>query len=54
MLEERNIKERLYDIIVVLFVGVMFIYLLNKPPTIIVKYPIIDKLTNVQYIDLDD
>jgi hypothetical protein len=52
MLKERNIKERLFDIIIVLFVGIMFTYLLNKPPTVVVKYPIIDKLTNVHYIDL--
>jgi hypothetical protein len=28
------------------------VYLLNKPPTVVVKHPIIDKLSNVSYIDM--
>ncbi len=46
------LKERVFNFLIIIFLGIMIIYLLNKPPTIIVKYPNIDKLTNVSYIDL--
>jgi hypothetical protein len=44
------LKERIYNILNILFFCVLIIYLFNRPPTIIIKYPVIDKLTNVSYI----
>lgn len=29
----------------------MVIYLLNKPPTVVVKHPSIDKMSNVSYFN---
>lgn len=29
----------------------MFIYLLNKPPTIVVAHSTVDKMSNVSYLD---
>jgi hypothetical protein len=48
------LKERIFNFIIIIFLGIMIIYLLNKPPTIIVKRPIIDKLTNVSYINFNE
>jgi hypothetical protein len=48
------LKERILNFLIIIFFGIMVIYLLNKPPTVIVKHPIIDKLTNVSYINFNE
>jgi hypothetical protein len=45
------LKERILNFFVFIFLGIMVIYLLNKPPTVVVKHQTIDKLSNVSYLD---
>lgn len=42
------LNDRFGLFIVLLFICILVIYLTNKPPKIIVKYPI-DKMTNVEF-----
>jgi hypothetical protein len=44
------LKERLFNFLIIIFIGVLMVYLRNVPPTIILKHPTIDKLTNVTFI----
>jgi hypothetical protein len=37
-------KNRLFDILFILYLGFLYIYIFNKPPTIIIKYPNINQL----------
>jgi hypothetical protein len=43
------LKERLFNIIIYLFFGILFIYIINKPPVVVIKYPSIDSMANVIY-----
>lgn len=45
------LTERTNNFLVLLFFGVLIIYVLNTPPAIVVKHPIIDKMTNVSFIE---
>ena len=45
------LKERLYYFIVSLFFGLLAVYLINTPPVVIVRYPNIDQISNVIFID---
>ncbi len=44
------LKERLFYFIISLFFGLLIIYGINEPPTIIIKHPNINKLTNVTFV----
>lgn len=44
------LKENYYNSLLLLFCGLSIIYMLNTPPTIIVKYPKIDGIKNVNYM----
>jgi len=46
------LKERIFNFLIFIFLGIMIIYLLNKPPIVIIKHPTIDKLSNNSYLDL--
>ena len=46
------LKERIFNFLIFIFLGIIIIYLLNKPPIVIIKHQSIDKLSNVSYIDL--
>jgi hypothetical protein len=37
------LNNRIFNFLIIIFFGIMFIYLLNKPPAIIIKHPTIDK-----------
>jgi hypothetical protein len=45
-------NERILNFLVIIFFGIMIIYLLNTPPTIVIKHHTIDKMTNISYLDL--
>jgi hypothetical protein len=40
-------KEKIYNIVLVLFIGILIIYTLNKAPHVIIKYPRFNKLKNL-------
>lgn len=44
------LKENYFNHIFLFFIGIFIIYLLNTPPTIILKYPKIDNMKNVNYL----
>ncbi len=44
------LKENYFNHIFLFFIGILVIYLLNKPPTVIVKHPKIDNMNNVNYL----
>ncbi len=44
------LKENYFNSFVLLFFGIMVIYMLNLPPTVIVKNPKIDSMSNVQQL----
>jgi len=48
---EYKYKERMFDFIIIMFIGMFVIYIIYTPPTIIVKCPNVDKIKNVSYID---
>ena len=48
------LKEKVYNFIILMFFGILIVYLFNTPPCIIIKHEIIDELSNVKYIDDDD
>ena len=39
------LKEKIWNIILILFFGVMIIYINHKPPKCIVKHPNMNKIT---------
>ena len=45
------LKERIFNFLICIFVGLLVVYLINKPPTIIIKYPNIDNLQNVTFVE---
>ena len=45
------LKEKLYNASIILFFGMLIIYILHTPPTIIVKHLNIDELIRLQYLD---
>ena len=45
------LKERLYSFIISLFFSLLIVYIINKPPTVIVKHPDINQISNVVLID---
>ena len=48
------LKENYYNSVLLLFCGLSIIYMLNVPPTIIVKYPKIDSIKNINYMIEND
>ncbi len=48
------LKENFINPIILLFFGILIIYLLNKPPTVIIKHPKIDTMGNVNYLVEND
>jgi len=50
------LKENFESFIYTLFVGVMIVYLVNKPPHIIIKHKTIDMLQDneISYIESED
>jgi hypothetical protein len=44
------LKENFINPIILFFFGILIIYLLNKPPTVIIKHPKIDTMKNVNYL----
>ncbi len=44
------LKENFINKIILFFFGILIIYLLNKPPTVIIKHPKIDTIKNVNYL----
>ncbi len=47
------LKERLYYFIISLFFGLLAVYVVNKPPVVIVKHPNIDQISNIVFVDED-
>jgi hypothetical protein len=47
------LKERLYYFIISLFFSLIIVYIMNKPPIVIVKHPDINQISNVIFIDDD-
>jgi hypothetical protein len=45
------LKEKIFYFIIILFIGFLLIYLLNKPPTIVIKKPNIEKITSITFTD---
>ena len=43
-------KENFINLIILFFFGILIIYLLNKPPTIIITHPKIASMKNVNYL----
>ena len=43
------LKKNLFNSIILLFIGISIIYIFNKPPTVILKYPKLDTKNNVNY-----
>ena len=41
------LKERIFNFLIVLFFGLLIIYVLHKPPTIVIKHPSIEKLSPI-------
>lgn len=48
------LKENFVNPIILFFIGILVIYLFNKPPTVIIKYPKIDNMVNVNYLVEND
>lgn len=48
------LKERIYNLISSLFIGLLVIYLINKPPVIFITHPNIDQINEVTFIDEND
>ncbi len=44
------LKEKYFNSFVLFFMGIMIIYMLNQPPTVIVKNPKIDSMSNVHQL----
>lgn len=44
------LKENFINSIGLFFFGILIIYLINKPPTVIIKHPKIDTMKNVNYL----
>lgn len=44
------LKENFINQIIIFYFGILIIYLLNKPPTVIIKYPKFDTMKNVNYL----
>ena len=40
------LKEKFFNFILIVFIGMLFIYLYNIPPTIIVRHPNINEISN--------
>lgn len=48
------LKENFINPIILFFFGILIIYLLNKPPTVIIKQPKIDTMDNINYLVEND
>jgi hypothetical protein len=48
------LKERIYYLISYLFIGVLVVYLINKPPVIFITHPNINEINEVTFIDEND
>jgi len=48
------LKENFINPIILFFFGILIIYLLNKPPTVIVKHSKIDTMANINYLVEND
>jgi hypothetical protein len=48
------LKENDFNTFVLFFVGMLIIYTINKPPTIIFKYPKFDNIKDINYSHLLD
>jgi hypothetical protein len=46
------LKDQKYNLVNYLFFGVLVVYLFNKPPNIIIKYPSIDSNNVEKFINL--
>lgn len=47
-------NENFNNSIILFFFGILIIYLLYKPPSVIFKYSKIDTMKNVNYLDTND
>lgn len=48
------LKENLQTFVYSLFVGVMVVYVFNKPPKVVIKHKNLNDLANVNYIETDE
>jgi len=48
------LKERIYYLISSLFIGLLVIYLINKPPIVFITHPNINQISEVTFIDEKD
>lgn len=48
------LKERIYYFISCLFIGLLVIYVMNKPPVVFITHPNINQISEVTFIDEDD
>ncbi len=44
------LKENYFNHVFLFYIGILIIYLLNQPPTIIVKHHKIDNMKNINYL----
>jgi hypothetical protein len=47
------LKEKLFYLLVTLFFGILFVYTMSKPKTVIVQNPKLKNISNVKFIDDD-
>jgi hypothetical protein len=43
------LKKNYFNLFLLFFIGIMIIYTTNVPPTVIIKYPKIDSMSNVHF-----
>ena len=48
------LKERIYNLISCLFIGLLIVYLINKPPVVFITHPNIDNISEVTFINEND
>jgi len=48
------LKERIYYFIISLFFGLLVVYIINKPPIVIITHPDLNKISEVIFIDEDE
>jgi hypothetical protein len=45
------LKEKFFNFILILFFGILFVYITYEPPRVMIKYPNINEITNIMYFE---
>lgn len=48
------LKERIYYFIIILYIGILGIYVINKPPIVFITHPNINNIAEVTFINEND